>query len=85
MRELKVFIENNPISVAARVGKEGKLFGTISTKQIVDEMKNKYDINLDKRKIMYDKEIDKLGTYEIPIQLHKEVVAKICLHVIEKA
>ena len=48
-------------------------------------MKNKYDMNLDKRKIMYDKEIDKLGTYEIPIQLHKEVVAKICLHVIEKA
>ena len=85
MRELKVFIENNPVSVAARVGKEGKLFGTISTKQIVDEMKNKYDITLDKRKIMYDKEIDKLGTYEIPIQLHKEVVAKICLHVIEKA
>lgn len=85
MRELKEFIEKNPINVAARVGKEGKLFGTVSTKQIVDEMKNKYDITLDKRKIMYDKEIDSLGTYEIPIQLHKEVVAKITLHVIEKA
>lgn len=85
MRELKVFIENHPISVAARVGKEGKLFGTVSTKQVVDEMKNAYDITLDKRKIMYDKEIDSLGTYEIPIQLHKEVVAKITLHVIEKA
>ena len=85
MRELKVFIENHPVSVAARVGKEGKLFGTVSTKQIVDEMKNKYDITLDKRKIMYDKDIDSLGTYEIPIQLHKEVIAKISLHVIEKA
>ena len=48
-------------------------------------MKNKYDITLDKRKIMYDKDIDSLGTYEIPIQLHKEVIAKISLHVIEKA
>ena len=58
MRELKEFIEKNPINVAARVGKEGKLFGTVSTKQVVDEMKKKYDITLDKRKIMYDKEID---------------------------
>lgn len=85
MRELKEFIEKNPINVSARVGKEGKLFGTVSTKQVVDEMKNKYNITLDKRKIMYDKDIDSLGTYEIPIQLHKEVIAKITLHVIEKA
>ncbi len=84
MREVKAFIEANPITIGAKVGKEGKLFGTISTKQIVDEVKTEFDISLDKRKILYDKEIDHLGSYIIPIQLHREVVAKINLNVVEK-
>lgn len=84
MRKQKVFLENNPISIDVRVGKEGKLFGSISTKQIVDEIKDKYNVVLDKRKIVYNKEIDSLGTYKIPIQLHKEVIAEITLYVVEK-
>lgn len=84
MKELKTFLEANPISISMRVGKEGQLFGTVSTKQIVDEIKNKYNITLDKRKIISDQDINSLGTYVVPIQLHKEVLAKITIYVVEK-
>lgn len=84
MRKLKEVIETSPINISMRVGKEGKLFGSVSTKQIVEEYKNQYNITLDKRKILHEKEIDALGTYNIPIQLHKDVKAIITLNVIEK-
>lgn len=84
MLDLKDFIEKNPIKIGVRVGKEGKLFGSVSSKQIIEEFKNAYGITLDKRKMLYDKDIDALGSYEIPIQLHKDVTAQIKLHVVEK-
>lgn len=84
MRDLKVLIEEKSVTVKVKVGKEGKLFGSVSTKQIVDEFKNQHNIDLDKRKIIYDKDIDALGTYIIPIQLHKDVLANITLYVVEK-
>lgn len=84
MKKLKVFLEANPITIGMKVGKEGHLFGSVSTKAIVDEIKLKYDVTLDKRKIVADKDINALGTYQIPIQLHKEVLAKITLYVVEK-
>lgn len=86
MRELKEFLDQQAITIPVRVGVEGKLFGTVSTKQIADEIKSQFDITVDKRKILpnNDKVIDKLGTYDIPIELHKEVKANIKLHVVEK-
>lgn len=91
MRKLKEFLDKQTITIAVRVGVEGKLFGTVSTKQIADEIKNQFDITIDKRIILpdsdkdnKDKVINKLGTYDIPIQLHKEVRAVIKLHVVEK-
>ena len=91
MKELKEFLDKQTITIAVRVGVEGKLFGSVSTKQIADEIKNQFDITIDKRIILpdsdkenKDKSINKLGTYDIPIQLHKEVRATIKLHVVEK-
>ena len=83
-KELKVKVDNNPVTVGVKVGKEGKLFGTVSSKHIVEEYKNQNNITLDKRKMLFDKDIDSLGTYKIPIQLHKEVTATITLYVVEK-
>lgn len=83
MKKLKVFLDENPITIYARVGKEGQLFGQISSKQIVDEFKAKFDITLDKRKFV-STPINALGTYTIEVLLHKEVKGKITVHVVEK-
>lgn len=83
MQELKTKIDAMTVKVGVKVGANGKLFGSVSTKEIVEEFKNQNNIELDKRKIQLDKVIDCLGTYKIPIDLHKEVRATITLYVVE--
>lgn len=84
MKELKEVIDQKPVKIAVKVGKEGRLFGTVSTKQIVDEYKLQNNIVIDKRKMLLDEEVAALGTYKIPLQLHKQVTATITLYVVEK-
>lgn len=84
MKELKKLVESKTIKIYVKVGAEGKLFGSVSMKQVVDAFEKETGVALDKRKINYEDAITSLGTYEIPIQLHKEVVANIKLFVIEK-
>lgn len=84
MKELKIEIDNKPVKIAVKVGKEGKLFGSVSSKQIVDEYKSQNNIVIDKRKMIIEEDITALGTYKIPLQLHKQVTATITLFVVEK-
>ena len=84
MNELKTEIEAKPITIAVHVGKEGKLFGTVSSKQIVEQYKAEHNIIFDKRKMLFEKDIDAVGTYKIVIQLHKEVKAIMTVNVVEK-
>ena len=52
--------------------------------QITDAIQAKLGEKIDKRKIALDGPINSLGTYEIPIQLHKDVIAKIKLFIVEE-
>lgn len=83
MQELKAKIEKMTVSVGVKVGANGKLFGSVSTKEVVEAFKEQNKIELDKRKIHFDGTIDALGTYKIPIELHKDVTAIITLYVVE--
>lgn len=83
MQDLKEKIDALTVKVSVKVGTNGKLFGTVSTKEVCEKFKEQNGIELDKRKIMYDNQIDALGTYKLPIQLHKEVIATITLYVVE--
>lgn len=84
MRKLKEFLDENPVKIGVKVGAEGKVFGSVSPKQIVDEYYSQYKIQLDKRKIISDKNLTELGTHKIPIQLHKDVSGIITLYIVEK-
>jgi large subunit ribosomal protein L9 len=72
------------VKVFVKTGAEGRLFGSVSMKQVVDAFEKETGIALDKRKINFEDTITSLGTYNIPIQLHKEVLANIKLFVVEK-
>jgi len=78
--KVKEKIEKEDFSFVVKSGKDGKLFGTISTKQIADEIKKKgYDV--DKKAIVMDNKITSLGTYKVIINLHKKVQATIDIHI----
>jgi ribosomal protein L9 len=83
-KKMKSEIENQPIKLYVRIGETGKLYGAVSTKQIAEEYKKVYNIDIDKRKIVLEDNIHSLGSYKVPVKLHKDVVATIDLQVLEE-
>lgn len=80
MTQLKGKLEKTNIKFKVKTGKDGRMFGTITSKQISDELK-KLGYDIDKRKISCDHTIESLGSHIIDIELHKKVVAKININV----
>ena len=81
---LKEKMDSLTRELKSKVGKDGKMFGAISTKQIVEEYKKQFDIELDKRKIIDSKSISSLGYTKIKIELYKNVIATITIHIEEE-
>ena len=74
--EIKTKLEKLDLKIKVKTGKEDKVFGSISTKQIVSELQ-KLNYDIDKKKIKLDTELSSLGTHVINIELHKKVNAKL--------
>ena len=70
--KIKKELEKKKISFTVKSGKDGKIFGTISSKQISDELK-KMGYNIDKKTIVIDHVIDTLGTHKVKANVHKKV------------
>lgn len=80
MEDLKKEIEKKTFEFQAKTGKEGRMFGQISVKQIKEALsKEGYDI--DKKQIHLDHPIQSLGMHYVDIELHKKVIAKMKVHV----
>lgn len=67
----------------AKAGEEGKLFGSVTSMDIAEQLKNE-GIEIDKKKISLEEPIKRLGTYSVGIHLHSDIDAKINLQVIEE-
>ena len=64
------------VTVTARAGKEGKLFGAVTAKEIAAAVSSQYGLDVDKRKVELDGEIRAFGTFEFDLKLHPGVVAR---------
>jgi large subunit ribosomal protein L9 len=81
---LKEKIKDYVVEIKAGTGKEGKLFGAVSSKEIVEEYKKQFNVELDKRKFIDFNPIGALGYTKIQVELYKDVIGTITVHVIEK-
>lgn len=72
--DIKKKLEKLKISFKVKTGTSDKVFGSISPKQIVEELKTK-GFNIDKKQIKIDGVISSLGFHEVKVELHKTVVA----------
>ncbi len=79
-KKMKEKLEKDDFSFTFKSGSDGKLFGTVSTKQLSEELKKK-GYNIDKKQIDMATKIDTLGVYNIKINLHKKVSATIRVHI----
>ncbi|HDJ6786222.1 50S ribosomal protein L9 [Staphylococcus aureus] len=83
-KALKETLSNIEVEVSAKTGEGGKLFGSVSTKQIVEALKAQHDIKIDKRKMDLPNGIHSLGYTNVPVKLDKEVEGTIRVHTVEQ-
>ncbi|HDY4459166.1 TPA: 50S ribosomal protein L9 [Staphylococcus aureus] len=83
-KALKETLSNIEVQVSAKTGEGGKLFGSVSTKQIAEALKTQHDIKIDKRKMDLPNGIHSLGYTNVPVKLDKEVEGTIRVHTVEQ-
>lgn len=81
--ELAKNLEGKTVTVKIKSGKDGQVFGSISTKEIAEEAKKQIDLTLDKKKMVLDEPIKSLGFHEVKLKLHPKVVGVLKVHVVE--
>jgi large subunit ribosomal protein L9 len=82
-KKLGEVLEKITVELSAKAGEGGRLFGSITTKQIAEELQKKHGIKIDKRKMELPDAIRSLGHTKVPVKLHHEVVATLTVSVKE--
>lgn len=72
------------VEFSAKGSGDGRMFGTISTKQIEQELKEKHGIEIDKRKFVTKDPVDHFGYSKLTIELYKGITGIVTVHVSEK-
>ena len=81
-KELAGKLENAKVEIKIRSGEGGKLFGSISSKEIAAAILDQYQTEVDKKKIVLDEPIKELGEHTVKIKLHKDVTASVTVNVV---
>lgn len=71
------------VIVPIKAGDGGRIFGSISTKEIAKEAKERLNLEIDKKKMLLKEPIKALGTYTIPVKIHPKVTGELTVKVIE--
>ena len=71
------------VETTMKVGKDGRAFGSVSTKEVADLLKKQLHFEIDKKKISLDVPAKSLGNFKVTIKLHPEVNAEVTLRVVE--
>ncbi|MBX7226258.1 MAG: 50S ribosomal protein L9 [Chitinophagales bacterium] len=83
MQALADSLKDKVLTVGAKAGTSGKLFGSVTTVQLADVLKKQFDIDVDRRKIHMTEEVKSLGSYKASVNLFKDVVAEIAFEVVQ--
>jgi large subunit ribosomal protein L9 len=80
-REIKADLEKLSVSISARAGKDGRLFGSITANDIAAAVKDAGGPMLDRKRIRVDEHIKSIGAHSVTVDLHPDVVATIPVNV----
>jgi len=83
-KKLSAELQSKKIVITAKCGEGGKLFGAISSKEIAQEVKRVYGLDLDKKKIVLPEPIKTLGLHTVTAKLYREVTAELQVEVSEE-
>lgn len=83
-KELAREVEQQKVVIKIKSGDGGKIFGSVSTKEIAQAAKEQTGLDLDKKKMQLTDPIKALGTYEVLVKLHSQVTTKLTVQVVEE-
>jgi len=79
--QLKERLEKLTVSLRMKAGEGGRLFGSITNKEIAEGLKSQHEIELDKRKIILEEPIKELGTSQVEVKVYPNISASLAVHV----
>jgi large subunit ribosomal protein L9 len=82
--KLAARIEEIKLVISKKVGEHDALYGSVTSQEIADLLKAK-GVEVDRRKIQLQEPIRALGTFEVPIKIHRQVAAKVSVQVVAEA
>ncbi|MCD7736094.1 MAG: 50S ribosomal protein L9 [Lachnospiraceae bacterium] len=77
-------LKDREIRVEVKAGEGGRVFGSVSSKEIAEEVQRQLGYEIDKKKILLEAPIKTLGVTQVAIKLHAKVTTEIMVHVVEK-
>lgn len=83
-KELAEKLGKLQINIKSKAGENGKLFGSITGKDIADAIKAQHNIEVDKKKVVLHDSLKALGTYQIEVKVYPEVSAKVNVNLVEE-
>lgn len=83
-QKLAADLKDKKVVASVKVGDNGRVFGSVSTKEIAELIKTQLGIEVDKKKIIMADAVKALGGYNVGLKLHPQVTAEILLDVVEK-
>lgn len=83
-KELGDKINRSSVSVTIKGGKDGRTFGSVSSKEIEEAIRTQLQLDIDKKKLVIDEPIKTFGVHEVKVKLHKNVTATLRVKVGEE-
>jgi large subunit ribosomal protein L9 len=80
--ELKTRLEAKSVSISAKAGEDGTLYGSVGNAAVADAVAAQLGITIDRRRIPMDRPIKELGPYEVEVRIHPDVAATIRVEVV---
>ena len=80
-REEAARIAAEPIVLTAKMGDQGRLYGSITAADIAEQLAKKWGHDFDKRKIELNEPLRQVGTHVVPVQIHRNVTAQITVDI----
>jgi len=77
-------LEGKTVRVVAKGGTTGRLFGSVTSKEIADALQKQYELEIDRRKIVLESDIKKFGTFEAELKIYTGITAKMYVLVSEE-
>ncbi|WP_010168818.1 50S ribosomal protein L9 [Candidatus Epulonipiscium viviparus] len=83
-QSIKDVINNQRVRIAIKTGEGGKVFGSVTTKEIADSINDAFSVKVDKKKVNLHNPIKAIGAITVAIKLHPQVVADVVVETFEQ-